>query len=370
MSRQSTSTHRMKVLHVIETLDFGGAEKVVVDLVSATAGRCQPAVLCVKHSGELAQRLPAGIPVFSFDAPEGNDLALPWKIKRLVREHGFEVIHSHLWGVFLESALAARLAGVPLVHTVHGQYARYGQDWKSRCKLSLRHALERAAARWHSRIVTVSHAIQSYVVEVIGIDARRVETVHNGIAELAPSPLPRAGNTFITVGRMAAVKNHAMMIRAFARVVAQRPDARLQLVGDGPDRSALEALARELGVAPQVEFLGFRHDVSELLGAADVFLMSSHYEGVSIAILEAMRAQLPTVGTRVGGIPETIEDGHSGLLVADNDAPAFAEAMLALLADPARRASMGRQAAERQRQAFSLEGAAQRYLQLYESKIH
>jgi len=155
------------------------------------------------------------------------------------------------------------------------------------------------------------------------------------------------------------------MIRAFARVAATRPDARLQLVGDGPDRPALEALAASLGVASRVEFLGFRNDVAELLAAADVFLMSSHYEGVSIAILEAMRAGLPVVGTQVGGIPETVLQGESGLLVPDGDEAAFADAMLTLLQDASRRATLGRAATQRQRDAFSLESAAQRYLQIY-----
>ncbi|MEO8152860.1 MAG: glycosyltransferase [Rhizobacter sp.] len=358
----------MKVLHVIETLDFGGAEKVVVDLVSATSDRCQPAICCTKHTGELAQRLDPSIRVFSLDAPEGNDFSVPWKLKRLVREHGFDVMHSHLWGVFLESALAARMAGVPLVHTVHGNYAAYGSSWKARTKLALRHGLERVAARWHRRIVAVSHSIQGYVVDNIGIAKRHVETVHNGIDTRPLPTAPRQGNTFITVGRMAPVKNQGMMIRAFARVLQTRPDARLQLVGDGPDRASLEALVAKLCISANVEFLGFRNDVGGLLAAADVFLMSSRYEGVSIAILEAMRAELPTVGTRVGGIPETVEHDRSGVLVADDDEAAFADAMLALLQDPARRTALGQAAAQRQREAFSLEGAAQRYLQIYASE--
>jgi glycosyltransferase involved in cell wall biosynthesis len=105
--------------------------------------------------------------------------------------------------------------------------------------------------------------------------------------------------------------------------------------------------------------------VAELLAAADVFLMSSHYEGVSIAILEAMRAGLPVVGTQVGGIPETVLQGESGLLVPDGDEAAFADAMLTLLQDASRRAVLGRAATQRQREAFSLESAAQRYLQIY-----
>lgn len=355
----------MKVLHVIETLDFGGAEKVVVDLVNATMGRCAPAVCCVKHSGELASRLAPQIELFSLGKGEGSDFKLSWQLARLMRQKRFDVVHSHLWGVFLESACAAKLARLPLIHTVHGNYSAARPGVAAGAKRALRRRFEYAVAPWHRRIVTVSDSIKSYVVNDMGIHPHHLETVHNGIDTRSPTKNKRHGNTFITVGRMAPVKNHAMMLRAFAKVVAERPQAKLQIVGDGPERAALEALAVSLSITDQVEFLGFRHEVSELLAKADVFLMSSHYEGISIAILEAMRAELPIIGTRVGGIPETVEHGLSGILVADNNEAEFTAAMLTLLDDPAKRIELGHTAAQRQRDEFSLESAAQRYLQLY-----
>lgn len=355
----------MKVLHVIETLDFGGAEAVVVDLVGATLDRCEPVVCCIKHRGELAARLDPRVPVLCLDKKEGIELGLPWRLARLIREQSIDVVHSHLWGAFLESAVAAKLAGLPLIHTVHGTYPKHGSGLASRMKLSVRRLLERQAGRWHRRVVTVSRSIEQYVVGAIGLDGRNVETVHNGIAERSLDTSARNGRTFITVGRMAAVKNQALMLRAFARVAAQVPEAHLRLVGDGPERPALEALSGELGLTDQVEFLGFRNDAADLMAQADVFLMSSHYEGISIAILEAMRAGLAVIGTRVGGIPETVEHRQSGLLVDDNDEAGFAAAMLELLQSHELRQTLGQNAAARQRTAFSLESAAQRYLALY-----
>lgn len=363
--RSACESRVVRVLHVIETLEFGGAEKVVVDLVEATRGSVAPSVCCVKRSGELAARLDASIPVIVLNKGEGNDWLLPWRLARHVREGGYAVMHSHMWGVFLESALAARLAGVPLVHTVHGRYMSYPGGWRARCKLAMRHLLERRAARWHHRVVAVSQAIQTFLIDELGFDARRVETIHNGIADAGAEPPRRQGATFVTVGRLVAVKNQALMIRALARVVDDHPDARLCLVGDGPERAALETLALELGVQTRVEFAGFRDDIGRWLAAADVFLMSSHYEGISIAVLEAMRAGLPVIGTSVGGMPETVQHGLSGWLVNDDDELGFAAAMRAALDDPGRRIALGLAGQRRQREVFSLESTARSYMGLY-----
>lgn len=355
----------MKVLHVIETLDFGGAEKVLVDLVEATRGPMSPAVCCVKRSGELAARLHPSVPVIELGKGEGNDWRLPWRLAEIAREGGFGVVHSHMWGVYLEAALAARLAGVPLIHTVHGSYMAYPSGAAARFKMTLRHALERRAAVWHRRVVAVSDAIQRFLVDELGFDARRVETIHNGIDSRLPEVPKRQGNTFITVGRLAAVKNQAMMLRAFAAVRHGWPQARLNIIGDGPERASLEALAAGLGIASCVQFMGFRDDVAEHLAQADVFLMSSHYEGISIAVLEAMRSGLPVIGTRVGGMPETVDHGRTGWLVDDNDEAGFAQAMRDALADPTRSAAAGSAGRQRQQREFSLDETARRYLRLY-----
>jgi glycosyltransferase involved in cell wall biosynthesis len=218
------------------------------------------------------------------------------------------------------------------------------------------------------RVAAVSDAIREYIPATVGIAAQRLCTVHNGVGgEAISAPRNLDALTFITVGRLDAIKNHAMMVRAFARVAAVQPRARLMLVGDGPQRAALEALVDELGVRAQVELPGFRTDVSELLARADVFLMSSHYEGISIALLEAMRAGLPAVATRVGGIPETVLPQRTGLLVESGDTEAFADAMTTLAASPELRRKLGNAAKEFQHQEFSLDVMLARYGALYSS---
>lgn len=357
----------MRVLHVIETLEFGGAERIVVTLANALAPQHDVTVCCLKRAGELAAQLDARVEVVCLGKKEGNDYRLPLRLARLLRARAFDVVHGHNWAVFLETGVAAALARTPVVvHTVHGPYAHDAS--RSRLKRALRRALERRVARCFTHVATVSDAIRGYVCREVGLDPQRVSTVHNGIAAAAARPRPADAArplTFITVGRLAPVKNHALMLRAFARFARSEVPARLVIVGDGAERSALEALARAAQVAEQIEFAGFHNDVDALLAAADVFLLSSHYEGISMALLEAMRCGLPAIGTRVGGIPETIVDGETGLLVAPGDEERFAAAMAQLARSPALRAAMGERARAFLRREFSLDAMLAKYVALY-----
>ena len=356
----------MRILHVIDTLQFGGAEKVLVSLANAAAERHEVAVCCLRGGGPLARELDPRIEVFDMGKGEGDDLMLPFALaRRIAGRH--DVVHTHNWAAFLEGGIAARRARVPVaVHTVHGPYGAARAGLLPRAKRALRHAVERRVARGFRHIVAVSDAIREYIPDTVGIEASRVTTIHNGIAGMAsPRGEASAAPVFVAVGRLDPVKNQALMLRAFARVLAQSPDARLRLVGDGPSRASLQALATELGIASCVEFCGFRSDVAALLADADVFLLSSHYEGISIALLEAMRAGLPTVATRVGGVSETVVDGRTGVLVADGDLESFAAAMSRMAADPSLRRAMGDAARRHQRDEFSLDRMLQRYEALY-----
>lgn len=361
----------MRILHVIDTLDFGGAEKVLVSLANGFVARHEVAICCLTRIGELARDLDSRVKTFCMHRGEGNDYLLPWRLARQIRGNGYDVVHTHNWSVFLEGGIAGMLARVPvLVHTVHGSYQSLDAGAVPRVKRSLRHWLERRVARRFCRVVAVSDSIREQIPNVVGIEPGRLTTVHNGVACGAAKGTPDGqGLTFISVGRFDAIKNHDMMIRAFARVVAQFPDSTLVLVGDGPQRPAIESLIAGLNLGANVELTGFRSDVAELLGRADVFLMSSRYEGISIALLEAMRAGLPTVATQVGGIPETVLEHRTGLLVPTEDIDGFAAAMSSLAASPGLRRQYGDAAREFQAREFSSNAMLERYAALY-APIH
>ena len=361
----------MRVLHIIGSLEFGGAEKLLVELANSMVDHCQTAVCCVKRGGELQSALDSRVGVYSLNKGEGNHWRLPRELAALVTRGGYDVVHSHTWSVYVESALAALIARARvLVHTVHGHYVTYPPGIASQAKLVARHGAERILAGAHRKIVTVSDAIQAYIRAEIGIPAARMTTIHNGVNEGVPHSRERpAGDpvTFITVGRLAAVKNYPMLLRAFAGLLHRYQRCRLHIVGDGPERAPLERLARELGVSAAVQFAGFQNDVPRRLAQADAFVLSSHYEGISIAVLEAMRAALPVLGTRVGGMGEAVLDGESGILVPDDDVEGLTQAMCRLAGSAEERRRMGERGLAYMQREFTIRAACEKYLRLYSS---
>jgi glycosyltransferase involved in cell wall biosynthesis len=292
-------------------------------------------------------------------------------LARIIRRDVYDVVHTHEWGVFLEGGLAGFLARTPvLIHTAHGPYTAYPDTPSSRVKISLRHLLERVISRCFHRIAAVSDSIREYIVREIKIDSRTVVTVHNGIPvdEGVPDRGTGASDVaFITVGRLAEIKNHQLMLRAFHEALKSGIQARLIIVGDGPERARVEDYRRTNRLESKVTLLGFRSDVGELLREADVFVLTSRYEGISVALLEAMRAGLPVIATRVGGVPETVHDGETGLLVDPDDLPGLVEAMARLVQSAELRREMGKRGRDFLVEEFSLATMSARYGRLYSS---
>ncbi len=357
----------MRILHVIDTLDFGGAEKIVVSLANALAVQHEVTVCALGGTGVLAKELDARVRTASLGRTSGNFFSSLLSLVRLIEDGRFDVVHGHNWSVFLETAAAASIAKVRrVVHTIHGPYPSPPSTVPGRMKRTFRRWLERLLSARVAWVVCVSEAIAGYVPQTVGIDPGKLRTIHNGIDDAPPrDPEPSASLTFVTVGRLDAIKNQGLMLRALASLGTPCDTARLLLVGDGPERQRLEQLATELGIHPRVEFLGFRRDIDDLLRKADVFLLSSHYEGISMALLEAMRAGLACVATKVGGVSETVIDGKTGLLTRQDDVVEFADAMLKLGTSAELRREMGRFAREFQQREFSRAAMLERYESLY-----
>lgn len=361
----------MRVLHIIESLEFGGAEKVVISIANAMASRHSVEICCLKQVGSLGNDVDPTIRILCMNKAEGNDFILPFRLAKLLRQGGYDVVHTHNWGSFLEGALAGILAGTRvLVHTVHGPYTEYSSSWLSQVKRALRHFLERLLSRRFRRIVAVSDSIKDYISESIAIPTSRLMTIHNGIPAHQDDHKGRMTHDdhkvrFITVGRLAAIKNHAMMLEAFAELLKSNPQANLTIVGDGPERAAIELRLENLGIANNVKLAGFQSDVTSFLDQADVFLLTSNYEGISIALLEAMRSGLPAICTSVGGIPETVIDSESGILVPAGDVTALARAMSELANSPSKRKQFGESARKRFNIEFSQDTMVSRYESLY-----
>ncbi|MBX5461132.1 MAG: glycosyltransferase [Steroidobacteraceae bacterium] len=332
----------MKVLHIIETPGTGGAEKLLVDIaVNLPSGFSSVGVMmCESWTGrELAKH---GIPVTVMPLQRSFDAGWPVRFARFIREQQVDVVHSHEFTANVYATAGARLAGVPIVCTTHGK-----NYWP--------HALyRRTAYRWVARnaraFVAVSNDLARFVASTLGIASDRVKVIRNGIDielfrrdEVARTRVREqigvaaSQPLILTCGEMTEVKGHDVLIRATRHLVAQRPDAIVAIAGEGPLKEQLEALTDELQVRANVRFLGFRRDVPDLLSAADVFVMPSRSEGLPLAILEAMAANLPIVATAVGGVPELIRTGETGWLVPPVQPPEMARAVLDAISDrPAR----------------------------------
>jgi glycosyltransferase involved in cell wall biosynthesis len=341
------SLERLRILHTESSLGWGGQEIRVLTEARALARR--------GHAVTIAA--PADSRIFEATRRYGVEgIAIPIgrktlgglvAMRSLLRDREFDVINTHSSTDSWLSALAARSLrdAPPIVRTRHIS-APVPRNFSTRW-------LYRSATR---RIVTTGEKLRIQVIEETGVAPGRVVSIPTGIdlerfrpgdASAAKSAAGLAHDAFVVgiVATLRSWKGHRYLFEAFAR--REDRNSRLVVVGDGPQRAALEALARELGIAERVTFAGNLEDVSPWLRAFDLFCLPSYAnEGVPQALMQAMASGLAVITTPVGSIAEIVEDDVSGLLVRPQDADALRDAINALAADPARRAALGRKARE------------------------
>lgn len=363
----------IRVMHILPFLDKdGGMEKVLVDgLLNTDSERVDSMVCCVMERGELADRLEqGGIPVRVLSKRSRWDISYPLRLARLLKDQQVDVVHTYS-GVYRDGCLAAHLANVPVnIHTDQGRF--YPDNWKIRWT-------HRFMTRLRDQVISVSKELKDYLVNEVGLPPEKVTVIYNAVDTNAKSSsrntnalryelgLSRDRLTIGIIARLVPVKDHGTLLKAAGRVLTAVPQARLLIVGDGPLRAELEALTKILRISDHVLFLGHRNDVPDLLALMDVVVLCSLHEGSSLTLLEAMAAGRAVVATAVGGNPELILDGVTGLLVPARSPEALADAVVTLLRDPALRASMGEAGRARVKKYFSIEAMVQSYENLYES---
>ncbi len=323
----------MRILEAITPSRIGGAEVHVTALARALAARGDTArVFCPAGRPFLAYLEEHGITPLSWPTTGKVDPVTTLRLADALRGEGCDLLHTHLSTASFLGGLAARMAGVPCVATVHGF----------------------TSALWYRtahRLIAVSAAVKAYMVEQ-GLPAERIRVVHNGVALERYFPLAAAAAKRALgldpawpvagiIGRLAPEKGQALAIAGWPRVLAKAPAARLLLVGDGEDALTLSDQVEARGLGDRVIFAGFQADPLPYFAASDIVLMPSRKEGLGLAAIEAMALERPVLAARVGGLPEVVADGETGLLLP-GDPDSFADATLALVADPARRAAMGR----------------------------
>lgn len=365
----------MNIVHLVESLDTGGLERVVVSLASFQHRQGHViTVVCLFHGGALAAELHAqGIGVVLCRKRKGFDWQAVRAIRATLRSSAADVLHTHNPIPHYYGVLAALGMGVGCVlNTRHGM-GMFPFSWK-------RELLYRLAMFGSDYGVAVCRAAQINFQNKGIIPASKGRSIPNGIElDLFTSRTPvakgqlladlgRAGEPLVfgIVGRLNGAKDHANLLQAMALLVKQRRDVHLAIVGDGECRDELDDLATDLGLRQFVSFLGRRGDVSHLLTAFDVFVLSSRTEGYSLALVEAAATALPIIATDVGGNGEIVSDGVTGRLVPKEDPHALCDAMLQLADARERREAMGLAGQAWARSEGSLAAMANAYQTLYE----
>lgn len=368
----------IRVVYLIDGLGRGGAQRHLLALLrNIDRTRVEPSVWCLEKAGDLVPEFEAlGIPVEDLGFPGESIvgaralLSLLPLSRRLGRLRP-DILHTYLFSPNLYGTLLAALARTGVLISSRRDMAW----WESR-----RHLLAtRVTNLFADRVVAVSERVRSHSITREGLPPDRVVAIQNGIeleafdrarsGAVPWSRPPGVGPVLAMTAGLRPVKGHEYLFGAVARLASRVPDLRCLLLGDGPRRGELEEIARRLGIADRTVFLGWQANVAPLLGQIDLFVLSSVSEGQSNAILEAMAASRPVVATDVGGNPETVEDGVTGLLVPPRDPERLAEAIEAVLLDPARARSMGESGRARVESLFSARTMARRFEALYASLL-
>lgn len=355
----------ISILHVVISLDTGGLERFVLDLIEANKNVFNQFVVCLERAGELSKTCKAE--VISMNMPPGLHLRAAWDIAKIVRDKKVDIIHTHNEKAQLYGGIAGLLARVPVVHTKHGKN-------ETGFFSVLRNSLMSRLCR---NVITVSRDAAVQCINDENIPIHKVATILNGINTNTFSRFTSQMEARIKLGielnvpvigivaRLAPVKDHATLMVSCRQLKDKGAQFRLLVVGDGPLRGELENLASSLGIHDRVNFLGVRTDIPSLMQSMDLFVLSSTSEGISLTLVEAMACELPVVATEVGGNPEVIVEGETGFLVPPQNSELMAERISQLLENPQLRQQLGKNGRKRAECVFSLSRAALEYANLY-----
>ncbi|MGX2040715.1 glycosyltransferase [Methylocaldum sp. MU1018] len=339
--------HPDRVLFLIDSLGMGGAERMLVNyLQHLDPNRYEPrvCVLRVRDGNPIAAEIERlGIPVDLIPAPRIRDVVGILSLVRYLRRHRIDLVHTQLETVAVHGGIAARVVGIPAVHTLHTfAYANASIREARRGRLvwfSLRH--------FHDKVIAVSEAVGNHAASEGRLPSERISILYNGVDTRSFCPSDGSGRLSVrnslgmpdkaavvaTVAVLRREKGIQYLIEAWPDVLKAVPNAYYLVVGAGPYESALKSLAAACNVADRVIFAGARKDIPELLGSSDLFALPTLGDVLPTVLAEAMASGLPIVASDVGGVPEMIEPGKNGLLVPPADAPGLADACIRLLRD-------------------------------------
>ncbi|EIW90355.1 glycosyltransferase [Alishewanella agri BL06] len=362
---------KLRVLHITFDMAIGGTEQVIRQLVLNLPTEIECQILCIDgRVGDIGLALQQqGTKVHVLPRKAGLDWQLIRNIRKLVREERIDIVHCHQYTPWVYGWFAHWRTAAKVVFTEHGRF--YPDRYRIKAwPLNLIMAFSSSA------LITISQATKRALVKYECVPPFLVKVIYNGIQSLSPDieatkvlrdelRVDKSVPVIGTIARLDPVKNQFMMLRAFADLLQHQRNLILLLVGDGPIRRELEQLVDQLQIRPNVRFTGFKTNISDYLALMDIYLLSSHTEGTSMTLLEAMSLGLPCVVTEVGGNPEIVANNINGLLSPDNDAKAFTQNVAKLLQSPQLRKTLGDAGKARFCQHFSIEHMLKSYSDIY-----
>ena len=369
---------KLRVVTLVDRLGTGGAERLAIQTTTRLDPERFDRTLCASRDFDVAvskrhvanaleDLRGAGVRVLGLKRTSARQVWAWWPLYKFLRQERIDVLHSHKFGSNLWGTAIGRMARVPVIVAHEHTWSFEGKPWR---RIGDREVI----ARGSSAFIAVSREDRRRMIEIEKIDPDDVMFIPNGI----PTPPPPTGAdvraelgiaadapVIGTVSVLRPQKALDVLLRATRILVDEFPALRVLIAGEGDRRFALEDLTKELGLEDNVLFLGVRTDVPDVLEALDVAVNSSDFEGSPLSVMEFMEAGKPIVATRVGGVPDLIDDGVHGRIVEPRDPAAFAAAVAELLRDPERAREMGLRAQERRRAEFDIDVMVRRLEDLY-----
>ena len=364
----------IRSLHLNDARTWRGGEQQTLYLLEGLARRGHDVALVAQPKSPMAVRAAAaGVRTYELAMRGELDIPAAWGFSRIVREVDPDLVHYHTSHAHAIGAAAMAVLGRRRPRTLLSRRVDFS---------IFRHSflgLNGLKYRAVDRIIAISEAIRAVLIED-GIEPARIDVVLSGVdagrfAGVAPRDLrPELGfpgdtRVIVNVGALADHKGQIYLVEAAPAIVEAHPEAAIAIVGEGEERPRLEKRIAELGVGARVRLVGFREDVPAILKGADIYVMPSHAEGLGTAVLDALCCGLPVVAARAGGIPEMIEDGVNGLLVAPRDPRALSSAVLALLDDAALARSLGAAGPATVASRFSVDKMVEGNIAVYEKLL-
>jgi glycosyltransferase involved in cell wall biosynthesis len=339
---------KINVIHLVEELTIGGLEKILTVIVlNLDKNKYNVSVWCLREGGFFVDKLiKAGIDVKILRISTSRNPLSIYKLYRLLKNHKFEIIHTHAYSAGTIGRMSAFLAGIPVIishnHSVYDYYNKYY------------HLVEWLLSLITDSVICISEVVNRFANETQRINAKKLITIHNGIDDVCAVTEKRSSDlkkelgipiNHSVIGTITHLEEHKglkYLLEAASLLLQQRNDVNFLIIGDGSLKEELKKLCIDLNLEKKIIFVGELSEILEILSSIDIFVLPSLREGLGLAILEAMACGKPVIATNAGGIPEIVKDGVSGILVPPKNSEALYMAMNELLNDREKREKMGR----------------------------